>query len=501
MTERGRRSALAFSRRATNLLLSAAIVLPLMSALALSPPALAQDGGIVPVVTDEAIAVVDGFDVPQVDGAWQDPNAISAADPNAVWTDPAAAPAEGEWVDPASDPNAVPVDETWVDPNAPVAPAPDPNAVPLDQLPPMTPMGPPASVLGGVLPDVNWTPPTKVYVAESGQPLGGGFLDIWRQWGGALSWGYPLTPEITENGRTVQYFGFGRFEFAPEDPDGNFVQFGNVGSEMRPFVLRRGAATPAVTEAAQEAAAWLPADDALAADPTVRFVPETGHTVSGDMLAFWTQTGEAAYLGNPVSEPFVRAGVTYQMFERGRVAQEPGGWPYVLPAGELLAARYGIDTTPAPQADLPVYSEALWTPPTGFANANLDGIAPDPNGARRVLISLSQQYAWAFQGDVVMWQGYVSTGLPQFATPPGSFSVLTKYKTQTMEGVLGGEYYNVPDVPDILYFTNQGHAIHGTYWHNNFGAPMSHGCVNLPMEVATWMYDWAPMGMTVDIVP
>jgi hypothetical protein len=39
-----------------------------------------------------------------------------------------------------------------------------------------------------------------------------------------------------------------------------------------------------------------------------------------------------------------------------------------------------------------------------------------------------------------------------------------------MEGVLGGEYYNVPDVPDVLYFTDRGHAIHGTYWHNNFGS-------------------------------
>jgi lipoprotein-anchoring transpeptidase ErfK/SrfK len=70
-----------------------------------------------------------------------------------------------------------------------------------------------------------------------------------------------------------------------------------------------------------------------------------------------------------------------------------------------------------------------------------------------------------------------------------------------MEGVLGGEYYNVPDVPNVMYFTNQGHALHGAYWHNNFGNPMSHGCVNLPLDVAAWMYDWAPMGMRVTIVP
>src|SRR5215207_2486857 len=61
-------------------------------------------------------------------------------------------------------------------------------------------------------------------------------------------------------------------------------------------------------------------------------------------------------------------------------------------------------------------------------------------------------------------------------------------------------HYNVPDVPWVLYFTNSGHALHGTYWHNNFGTPMSHGCINLPMDVAAWLYDWAPLGTPVLVV-
>ena len=76
----------------------------------------------------------------------------------------------------------------------------------------------------------------------------------------------------------------------------------------------------------------------------------------------------------------------------------------------------------------------------------------------------------------------------------------SKMPEQDMAGVIGGEYYNVPKVPDVLYFTDRGHAIHGTYWHENFGTPMSHGCINLPMDVADWMYEWAPMGMAVLIV-
>jgi lipoprotein-anchoring transpeptidase ErfK/SrfK len=94
----------------------------------------------------------------------------------------------------------------------------------------------------------------------------------------------------------------------------------------------------------------------------------------------------------------------------------------------------------------------------------------------------------------------VSTGRAGFDTPVGSYAVLTKVPSQTMEGVIGGEYYNVPDVPSVLYFTDGGHALHGTYWHNNFGTPMSHGCVNLPLDVATWLYNWAPVGTRVLII-
>ena len=83
---------------------------------------------------------------------------------------------------------------------------------------------------------------------------------------------------------------------------------------------------------------------------------------------------------------------------------------------------------------------------------------------------------------------YVSTGKEKFRTPTGFFTVNTKVPEQDMAGVIGGESYNVPKVPDVMYFTDRGHAIHGTYWHENFGTPMSHGCINLPMDVADWMY-------------
>ena len=59
--------------------------------------------------------------------------------------------------------------------------------------------------------------------------------------------------------------------------------------------------------------------------------------------------------------------------------------------------------------------------------------------------------------------------------------------------------YNIYDVPWVMYFAAGGYAIHGVYWHNNFGVPMSHGCVGLPVGAAAYIYSWAPIGTMVSI--
>lgn len=128
----------------------------------------------------------------------------------------------------------------------------------------------------------------------------------------------------------------------------------------------------------------------------------------------------------------------------------------------------------------------------------------DPAAARAqrsILVSIGQQVLVAYKGDKVALSTYVSTGKAGFDTPLGNYAILSKLASQTMEGVIGGEYYNVPDVPSVMYFTNYGHALHGTYWHSSFGTPMSHGCVNLPMDVAAWLFQWAAVGTPVTIVP
>jgi hypothetical protein len=364
--------------------------------------------------------------------------------------------------------------------------------------------------------DPNWSPPRTVYIPETGQTVDGLFLDLWRSGGGALSFGNPITPELTAaDGHVYQYYEYARFEYWPEgDGAGNYVTLGKIGAELRPLVVGRRVPLVYASVAAYRldpdgdgvrdtmlaTLAWLPVgpEDAPAETVDWRYVPETEHGVWGVFRWFWEATGEAAYLGNPLTEEFTVAGVTYQIFERGQLAWEPGKDVWVVPIGEELVARYGVDTTPVRQGDIPTYDEALFIPP--IAVPAWDIAPPAPAGGRAVVVSLSQQALWAYEDGAVVRSTYVSTGTERFHTPPGLFYVNSKLDAQTMEGVLGGEYYNVPNVPWVMYFTNYGHALHGTYWHENFGVPMSHGCVNLPMDVAEWMYGWAPMGMPVLII-
>jgi lipoprotein-anchoring transpeptidase ErfK/SrfK len=67
-----------------------------------------------------------------------------------------------------------------------------------------------------------------------------------------------------------------------------------------------------------------------------------------------------------------------------------------------------------------------------------------------------------------------------------------------MRGGTGADRYDLPNVPHVMYF-HKGYAIHGTYWHNNFGRRMSHGCVNANKAAAAWLYNWAPVGTPVKV--
>ncbi len=360
----------------------------------------------------------------------------------------------------------------------------------------------------------DWAPPRTVYIPETGHMIDGYFLDLWREAGGFYSFGNPITPEYTTgDGHTVQYFQYARFEYWPEgDEFGNTVLVGDIGAELRPVTVRRftagggidakdtrstrGQSASATAELLALTRAWLPLPENSGAlsSASWRYVPETGHSVANGFKAFWEATGEAFYLGNPLTEEYTLGGVVYQIFEKGQLAWEQGVDPYMVPLGKKLAERYKLDMEPLDQGTIPAYDEALWIPPAPVMPT------VDPRAPKVIDIDLTAQYMRAYQGDVVVIESYVSTGRsPEFETPTGTYFINSMTPSQTMEGVLGGEYYNVPDVPDVMYFTDRGHAIHGAYWHNNFGVRMSHGCINLPMDIADFIYNWATIGTEVDI--
>lgn len=124
-------------------------------------------------------------------------------------------------------------------------------------------------------------------------------------------------------------------------------------------------------------------------------------------------------------------------------------------------------------------------------------LIPQPTilGGKQIIVVLSQQRVYAFENGVLLRHFLVSTGLPATPTVQGDFQIYSKLESQRMTG----PGYDLPGVPWVMYFY-RGYALHGTYWHNNFGNPMSHGCVNLRTPEAEWLYFWAPVGTAVRVI-
>lgn len=119
--------------------------------------------------------------------------------------------------------------------------------------------------------------------------------------------------------------------------------------------------------------------------------------------------------------------------------------------------------------------------------------APGPEGAERwIEIDISDQSLTAWQGDVAVFRTTVSTGKPNYETLPGTFHVYRMYEETRMRG----EDYDTPDVPWTMYYYG-GFAIHGAYWHNNFGTPVSHGCTNMKVPEAKALFAWSEVGTRV----
>jgi hypothetical protein len=120
---------------------------------------------------------------------------------------------------------------------------------------------------------------------------------------------------------------------------------------------------------------------------------------------------------------------------------------------------------------------------------------------KRLEVSLKDQKVFAYEDDKLVWSTRCATGaaftiegvgLVDFTTPMGDHTVVRKRPSRHMMGFIGrADEYDLPGVPYCTYFTQDGAAIHGAYWHNDFGRQRSHGCVNVLAEDAKWVYRWS----------
>lgn len=120
------------------------------------------------------------------------------------------------------------------------------------------------------------------------------------------------------------------------------------------------------------------------------------------------------------------------------------------------------------------------------------------NENKHIYVDLANQRLYAYEGEKKIFDFPVSTG-KWYPTPTGDFKIWVKLRYTRMSGgdPSIGTYYNLPNVPYTMFFygkdlsKSRGFALHGAYWHNNFGYPMSHGCVNMRTEDIAKLYSWA----------
>lgn len=139
-----------------------------------------------------------------------------------------------------------------------------------------------------------------------------------------------------------------------------------------------------------------------------------------------------------------------------------------------------------------------------FVSADeLSPLSPDvPPHEKRVVVNIQHQSLTAYEGSEIVMHTEISTGIPNLlptsngistATPRGRFNIHLKSPVRHMgDGRLTDdiEAYELPGVPWVAFFVDTGVAFHGTYWHDNYGNEMSHGCVNMRPEEAKWLYRW-----------
>lgn len=130
-------------------------------------------------------------------------------------------------------------------------------------------------------------------------------------------------------------------------------------------------------------------------------------------------------------------------------------------------------------------------------DADLTALSPDvPSDDKWIDIDTAEQILTCYEGDTPVMRALCSTGRVGKGTPWGTYTIWDKRISERMVSPTAADaddpdFYNLPGVPFASYFTSSWVAVHGCYWHNDYGQPRSAGCVNLPGEQARWVWRWS----------
>jgi LysM repeat protein len=228
-------------------------------------------------------------------------------------------------------------------------------------------------------------------------------------------------------------------------------------------------------------------------DTLISIAARHGVKVSQLAMANGLHTNSWVYTGQRLKIPGRAAAST------GSAPSSTGGTYVVRPGDTLIriAVRHGVSVSRLAAVNglrttSWVYVSQRLSIPGQGSTPSTGATAPVSHGAKWIDINLSTQTLTAYENRTAVFRTKVSTGTWRTPTPVGTFRIYSKYRAVHMRG----PGYSLPNVPYTMYFYGN-YALHGTYWHNNFGTPMSHGCVNLPTTYAQRLYNWAPNGTKV----
>jgi LysM repeat protein len=244
-------------------------------------------------------------------------------------------------------------------------------------------------------------------------------------------------------------------------------------------------------------------------------IADANHIVPGQQLVIpgTTAPGSSATVPDIPAQPAAPTPIPPTAVPPAAAPAQPaanGVRTHVVQPGEGLAAigrAYGVSWPTIAAANNiadpnTIYPGMVLKIPASDINpttmGNSEGLPPGPNppstSGKSIVVSLHEQRVYAFENGSLVRNVLVSTGLPGTPTIQGDFKVYVKYTAQLMTG----PGYYLPGVPWVMYFF-EGYSFHGTYWHHNWGHPMSHGCVNMPTNEALWLYKWADIGTPVHV--